>query len=263
MNGRRVSVMLSSTDAAAVLRGAEICERHGIDGVWVGALNTAAPSTATLFTILGAVSARTSDIRLGAIFGLGAGNPLHVAEDIGVVDQASGGRLELAVVNDGSDGWIERVATLLSGWSTWPYPVPDAVVVTPRPAQPFVPRLLVRADASAAERVHAGVMLAASDVDVITSPVSIPRVAVCLPIADCRSLLRQPAAAFGDAVVAVRQRLDIVGADEIVLELAAGDPAFEAVVERVAVVLGPAMRCVASDIGWLVPDAEAWRSGPR
>jgi hypothetical protein len=70
--------------------------------------------------------------------------PPWLAEDVGVADQASGGRLELAFLAPASEreAWAQRVRLALTAWRGWRLLDGDKVPVTP-PAQTFVPRLIV------------------------------------------------------------------------------------------------------------------------
>ncbi|HIW99067.1 MAG TPA: LLM class flavin-dependent oxidoreductase [Candidatus Nesterenkonia stercoripullorum] len=85
-------------------------ERHGFATAWVAQhhFNAAEGGLPSPWPLLGAAAATTSRIRLGtAVVTLPHENPLRVAEDAAVVDQLSGGRLELGVAPGASPQALE------------------------------------------------------------------------------------------------------------------------------------------------------------
>jgi len=136
-----------------------LSEHHGSDD---GYLPSPLPMAA-------AIATRTSNIRIG-INALVAPfhDPLRLAEDAAVVDVLSGGRLDLTIAG----GYVpeefemfgvalserpartrELVATLRAAWTGEPFDYCGRVVrVTPRPAQPGGPRIVLGGSSEAVAR---------------------------------------------------------------------------------------------------------------
>jgi alkanesulfonate monooxygenase SsuD/methylene tetrahydromethanopterin reductase-like flavin-dependent oxidoreductase (luciferase family) len=120
-------------------------------------------------TMAAAVAARTTNVRIG-INAIPAPfyDPLRLAEDAAVVDLISGGRLDLTVAG----GYVqsefdmfgldpserparvrETIETLRAAWSGEPFEYRGRMVqVTPRPAQPGGPTILLGGSSEAAAR---------------------------------------------------------------------------------------------------------------
>jgi hypothetical protein len=162
MNGRRVSVSIPGADAGVLTRAAGLADRSNID-VWLGDPRGGAPNSDDSYVTAAAAAAAavTAHCRIGVFLSLrSSGSALRVAEDIGVVDQASGGRLELGLVvpADGRAEWEIDAQALLAAWNEWPLPDGRAVAALPGPAQPWLPRLVIGDGPGAAERLGAGVL---------------------------------------------------------------------------------------------------------
>jgi hypothetical protein len=206
-----------------------------------------------------ALSAVTTDIRLGLFLALGVEKQLvRIAEDVAVVDQMSGGRVELAFVPppDARDQWVDGAARLLRAWTAWEILDSDEVVpVIPGPAQPTVPRLVVD-DASASDALGAGSMVfdGASRDDGL-----VPR---------RRVLVVEPGfgrgGGFGwleaggavDVVLGLREQARSAGAHEILLVAAEGLDESDAKALGTAVV--PGLRASDRDARHITGDAWAW-----
>lgn len=150
MSPVRAGLALAGADAAAIAGAARLAERWNVDCLWVGDPWSAAPNADDTYVMVAvaAAAAVTESLRLGAFLSARASSPpLRVAEDIGVVDQMSGGRLSVAFTapGGGDTDWhsdIERIAGAPAAWS-----LPDGrtMAVTPAPAQPVVPITLFEA----------------------------------------------------------------------------------------------------------------------
>jgi len=98
MTQLRASVALPRLEPCALAEVAPVVEANGLEELWIGVPAGARDSSWVVATA-GALTAVTSTVRLGLFVSLGASAPpLQVAEDLGVVDQASGGRTELGLV---------------------------------------------------------------------------------------------------------------------------------------------------------------------
>jgi hypothetical protein len=145
----------AGADLAAVAERAAAAEAHGLAAVLVEA-----PAGVEALAASVAATA-TAAVRLAVVVRLDAEHPVTLAEEIAVVDNVSGGRV-VAVADPGTltdADAIEAVAILEQAWSgrpvrhagRWTVPAglrghqaPDAVVVTPPPAQLEVPVWLTR-----------------------------------------------------------------------------------------------------------------------
>jgi alkanesulfonate monooxygenase SsuD/methylene tetrahydromethanopterin reductase-like flavin-dependent oxidoreductase (luciferase family) len=81
------------------LEEAALAERLGFDGVWASEHHFSPDAwNPSPFTFLAAVAARTERVRIGTyVLLLPLHNPVRVAEDIAVLDNLSGGRVDLPV----------------------------------------------------------------------------------------------------------------------------------------------------------------------
>ncbi len=142
MNGTGLSVCLPGAPASVIVGAARLAESHNVN-LWVGDPAAGAPNSddSYVMTAAAGVAAVTSYIRIGVFLTLaGSATPLRLAEDIGVVDQASRGRLELGLVVSGEEAsWESSAGQLLRAWQEWPAGA-RTVAASPRPAQAWMPR---------------------------------------------------------------------------------------------------------------------------
>jgi alkanesulfonate monooxygenase SsuD/methylene tetrahydromethanopterin reductase-like flavin-dependent oxidoreductase (luciferase family) len=260
LNGVRVSVLPVGADAAAVVATAASADRAGIDGFWFGGLgpasDTGSVDDAYVMTALCGAASRTRDIRLGALLDLAPERAaLTSAEDIGVLDQASGGRLELGLVPSGGPGWPDRAALVLTSWTDWPVAGHD-VVVTPRPAQPVVPRLVLATgtgdEAGIRRRLRAGVLMVGGR-------------AARVADGERRVIVRRETVpegkdldSVGEYVRDLRDAVDAADADEAIIAAPAGDLLRERFVDFLAGVVAPVVRCPRAEAPVLLHDALSW-----
>ena len=84
-------------DVELNFRMAEEVERLGYDSVWVGDSITSKPRLESL-TMMGAIAARTSRVKLGSAVLLNAlRHPVHLAHVVSTVDNISAGRVLLGI----------------------------------------------------------------------------------------------------------------------------------------------------------------------
>ncbi|MCU1397725.1 MAG: hypothetical protein JWN62_834, partial [Acidimicrobiales bacterium] len=136
MNGTHITVCVAGASAGLAARAAALAERWALDSFWVGDPSASAPNRDDNYvvTALAGIAASTSDIRLGAVLSLpDTSVPLRIAEDIGVVDTASRGRLELALLVSPDPDWEARATSLLTAFHTVPLPDGRTVSVHPKP----------------------------------------------------------------------------------------------------------------------------------
>jgi alkanesulfonate monooxygenase SsuD/methylene tetrahydromethanopterin reductase-like flavin-dependent oxidoreductase (luciferase family) len=214
------------------------------------------------------VAGVTAHIRIGVFLSLtGSGRPLRLAEDIGVVDQASRGRIELGLVvpSGDEDGWEALARQLLGAWTEWPVGPGRAVAATPRPAQPWVSRLVVgsRATTAMADRLHAGVMMLDDPVaaEQSTRPANGQRrvVLAVSPETGQDGVMGWLAKDPLQTVLDLRAATDRAGANEATI-LLPNPPAdrLEADITALGAVVATGLRCSVHQAGLLVEDAWNW-----
>lgn len=260
MNGVRLSVLPVAADAATVVELAESADRAGIDGVWFGVLGrdpaVAKVDDAYVMVALAGAASRSRDVRLGALLNLAPDRaPLTSAEDIGVLDQASGGRLELGLIPSTEPGWVKRAALVLGAWSDWPVAGHD-VVVTPRPAQPRVPRVVLSGadDGSVRGGLQAGALLVDTHrrhAEVIAGE---RRVLVSTRAVPDGSDIDE----LGDYVSALRDDVEAAAADEVVASISPAAARDHRFLTLLAGVVAPVLRCPRTDVPVLLFDAVNW-----
>lgn len=229
-NGVRVGVELTGVDAATARTGALAAEKHGLECVWIGC-----GDDVYTMTTLAAVAADTRDIRLGAILDLrGSGLIVRLAELIGLVDQLSGGRLELMLAGAPGSDWATDAAALLGARYGWEVEDGRTIPITPLPVQPRIP-VLLRGAASArlADDLDAGLLVERG------SPAA----------GDLRVALR---AAPDDDVAGLRADLLAVNAAELVLTASPEQ------IPRIGIVLATGIRSGSHEVGFLMDSATRW-----
>ena len=93
VTGRRFS---AAERYAMTLDAAEIAERTGIQGYYIGEHHGISYTFSSPAVVLGAMASRTKRLRLGTAVALAANlDPLRMVEDYATVDVISGGRVEL------------------------------------------------------------------------------------------------------------------------------------------------------------------------
>ncbi|GAA0623633.1 hypothetical protein GCM10009547_28400 [Sporichthya brevicatena] len=154
MSGPRTGISATGADAAEIVELAVLAEAHNVDLLVVGNVRAGRPNGDDTYvvTAAAAAAARTRYPRIAVVLDLrGSAPPLRVAEDLGVLDVLSHGRLEL-LVRQGPDpdpSLTRDLDSVLGAWTAWP--LDDAarperfLPVTPSPVQPEIPTWLVDA----------------------------------------------------------------------------------------------------------------------
>jgi alkanesulfonate monooxygenase SsuD/methylene tetrahydromethanopterin reductase-like flavin-dependent oxidoreductase (luciferase family) len=266
MNGTQLSVCVPGADAGTIVKAARLAESFNLD-IWVGDPQARAVNCddSYVMTAAAAVAAATAHVRIGVFLTLnGSAEVLRLAEDIGVVDQASRGRLELGFVAPNGDTaqWEKRARQLLGAWHDWPAGE-RTVSATPRPAQPWVSRLVAaEADAAAiADRLRGGVILLDGQTAPSADSDGAARrivMAVAPPMDDggVRGWLAQGVL---ERMTELRGRADRAGAHEVLFTLRdAGSGRLAADLEALGIVVGTSLRCARHKLEFLAPDAWNW-----
>jgi alkanesulfonate monooxygenase SsuD/methylene tetrahydromethanopterin reductase-like flavin-dependent oxidoreductase (luciferase family) len=267
MNGIQLSVCIPGADAGTIVNAARLAESFNLD-IWIGDPYGQARTCddSYLMTTAAAVAAVTSHIRIGVFLTLnGSAEILRLAEDIGVVDQASRGRLELGLVapDAAAQEWEHRARRLLGAWHDWPAGDERRVSATPRPAQPWMSRLVAGGAGviEIADRLRGGVVVldehAASSVGSDTAQRRVVMaVAPAMGAGGVRAWLAERVL---DAMVELRDRADRVGAHEVLFLLPdAGPSRLVADLEALGIVVGTSLRCARHKLAFLAPDAWNW-----
>jgi alkanesulfonate monooxygenase SsuD/methylene tetrahydromethanopterin reductase-like flavin-dependent oxidoreductase (luciferase family) len=240
MSGPRLAVAASGADAAEIRRLAGIAEHHNIDALVVGAVTAGFPNADDTYvmTAAGGVTACTRHLRIAVALSLrGSAPPLRIAEDIGVLDVMSAGRLELLLRRQPDERWSRDLAAVLGAWSGWPLDDGRLMPVTPAPVQPNIP---------------------AWTVDVFS------RQPTAEPLAQGKSMIvvewsHGTAVPGIVALQNIRHARDAAGAATVVVDVGSvpkGDR-----VEVIAVlgaVVAPCLRCAADEVAILAQDATDW-----
>ena len=264
MSGLRLSLAWPGATAADLLEIAPVADLWNIAGLWIGDPDgTAANRSDSYVTATAAaLTARTTGIRLGLFLALGREKQLvRIAEDVAVVAQAAGGRVELAFVPppEAVDAWVQDVARMLRAWNAWEIPGTGEIVpVIPGPAQPFVPRFVI-GDRAAAQALGAGRMVTAGE----------PGDGALVP---ARGILLVPAPFAGggaldwltpgphDRVAELRAQARAAEAQEV-LFLTKGFT--ERDVEVLGTVVVPTLRAAGRDAQHIANDSWAWLTEKR
>jgi alkanesulfonate monooxygenase SsuD/methylene tetrahydromethanopterin reductase-like flavin-dependent oxidoreductase (luciferase family) len=226
LSGQRLSLGLASASADHTLALADAAEREGVGGVWIGGLDGSHDAQGDSYRtmVAAAVAARTDFVRIGCVLTLAdADSTLRLAEDVAMIDEASAGRLELLLALGGDSEREERAVRLLSAWRGWEVSDGRRFPVTPRPAQPALPRLVVSPsfDSPAAARLAAGVLvpaegLAASALSPPPPRTSLERRVLAFGVHSARDFIADGAAG---AVWEIRKAADGWEADEVAVWL--------------------------------------------
>jgi len=253
VSGQRLSIGLRQADGAAALALVGVAEREGVDGVWIGDLEAADGGRGDSYRTMlsAAAAARTISIRLGCVLTLSdPDSALRLAEDLAMIDEAAGGRLELLLVLEDDPAREERAMRLLSAWRGWETADGRRFPVTPRPAQPALPRLVAAKSfgTAAGVRLAAGGMVLAGELAPGEAGArgSLERRVIGFEIGSARELIGADAAS---AVEGIRGPADAWEADEVAVWLgpaAAGN--LDEEVRLVARVLGPGV--AGADTQW-------------
>ena len=234
MSGARLALAVPGAPAATVLTAARAAEAANLDALVIGDPGRTLPNSddSYVLTTAGAVATVTADLRLCLALDLrGSAPPLRVAEDLGVLDVMSGGRVELLLSPGEDDRWRSDLALVLAAWTGWPMPDGSAAPVTPAPVQPALPGWLVDGDTASCLRGGRGVVF-------VDWPGTVPDV---------------------DALLEIRERRERAGAATVVVR-AHGVAAEElpAVVRVLGIVVGPCLRCPRDEVPILCADATDW-----
>ena len=223
MSGQRLSIGIEGGGAREYLELAAAAEREAVDGIWIGDINRTNDFRGDSFRtmIAAAVAAATRSVRIGCVLTFAdAESTLRLAEDVAMIDQGSGGRLELLFAT--RDAASEaQAARLLSAWRGWATSDGRSLPVTPRPAQPELPRLVAANgfDDETAARLAAGVMARAQELPDVAAPrARLERRVVAFEVGSARALI---AGGVIDAVARIRDVADRWETDEVAIWLKA------------------------------------------
>jgi hypothetical protein len=255
--GFRVSVCASGATAAELLELGPLADRWNLSCIWVGDPRGEAANADDNYVTAAAaaLAAVTTDIRLGLVLSLrDEQQVVRLAEDAAVLDQASGGRVEVAL-RSGGDGWPDKAARFLRAWHAWQLPGRDeTVAVIPGPAQPVIPRVVIGTAAEAGE-LDAGRMLLSPEP---AHERSVPqRTVLVAPRKLARSGVHEWLAADAHArVLELREQLHASGAQELLLSV---EPDVgEDDVRALGTVVVPSLRASARDVRAISTDAWTW-----
>lgn len=262
MSGVRLSLAVPGASAAEVVETAKLADHWNLACIWIGDPAGTAAHSADSYAVAtaGAVSAVTSFVRIGVFLGLrSAKQVVRLAEDLGVLDQASNGRMEVAFVpQDGArDIWLSEVAALLNAYHAWPIPGSDEVLpVIPGPAQPELPRLVVN-DVAAADTLRAGRLVSAPAAagDGLVGPRTILRRALS---GDVREWLEEDPLG---RILELRTSARAASARELLL-VSSRSPSPDDM-EVLGTVVVPGLRCADRDVRAITSDAWTWTTTKR
>jgi len=258
VSGPRLGIAVSGADAAEMARLAPLAEAHNLDAILVGAVRDGMPDSDDTYVVTAAAAAagRTRYLRIAVAMDLrGSASPLRVAEDLGVLDVMSNGRLELVLRPGAEPAWTRDLEAILGAWTGWPLAdsgtpaahMPEARTpegrtpaarkpVTPSPVQPEIPVWLMTATEPATARPQSR----GSSIVFVDWPGT-------------------PMIPDADALREMRRARDDAGAATVVVDLAGTPPERRADAVRVlGTVVGPCLRCPDDEVGILALDATDW-----
>jgi len=240
MSGHRLAVSAPGADAAEITQLARIAESQNLDAVVVGAIRNGVPNSDDTYVAAaaGAAAMCTRHLRIGVALDLrGSASPLRVAEDIGVLDVMSAGRLELLLRPGPDQHWSQDLAAVFGAWSGWRLDDGRVMPVTPTPVQPNIPTWMVE---------HS----------------SDPRVAHPLAQGDSVLFVEWPETAFvpdAAALHKMRRTRDAAGAATVVIDLGATPaPRRAEIMTVLGSLVGPCLRCAADEVDILAIDTTEW-----
>jgi hypothetical protein len=255
-----ISAGLFGSCSADLLMLARTADQLGMH-VWIGP-NPWDPSewlTDSFTTTLAAAVATTTERgRIGVVLDCGEPDPpLRLAEDLAVIDQASGGRLRVALLHPsvGEPSPATLVEQLTTAWSAWP--AGDVhVVCTPPPMQPDLPFHVLTPGAAFSTGGMEWIPIRGMCSE-LASPGRVP---------DARALIVKAEVVEADddsrllaVVKSIRQTADLTGATELIVDLNSIHPSQRpARLSLTATVMVPALRCSAHQLDVLFADALDW-----
>lgn len=243
MSGLRTGLGLPGADAGTVVQAARLAEVWNVDTLWIGDPAHRATNADDTYVMVAAAAAATATthLRLGVFLSARSSSPpLRIAEDIGVVDQISSGRLSIAFSPlDGEPAdaaWLADLQRIAGAHRGWDLGDGRRMPVTPSPAQPSVPMaVLDRAGDGTARPLTTAwspVLLTVDWPDATTPP----------PPGDLLHL---------------KTRADDARAAEVIL-LADAAADLDAVFTVVGTVVAPCLRAADHEVGILALDATRW-----
>jgi len=242
MSGLRTGWALPGADSRAIVDAAHLAERWNIDTLWLGDPQARLANSDDSYVMVSAAAAAavTSHVRIGVILsGQASACALRIAEDIGVVDQIAGGRLSVAFspsVDPARTGDISRIA---AAPRTWPLGDGRTMPVTPAPAQPTVPLLVLQPASSG--------LIGRSWND----PAGRPPV-MAIPWAE------GTAPPTPSRLAELRAMAGRSGADEVILLTPAPAPPLVPLATVIGTVIAPALRAADHEMALLALDATRW-----
>lgn len=260
MTGARLSVGLVDADASTAADHGTSAERAGLDGIWIlGSPHDRLPpgwgDSGVITTAMG-VAGVTTDIRIGLAvtprFDL---DVLRTAEDLGVLDQASGGRIELLLDRrpmSGRNDVAGFMTRLLRAWDGWVLPTGQTLPVTPRPVQPWLP-VLVSEDEDLAATLGAGVLTGHPQAPPVPRPLH--RRVLAVTAADLPDTGSDEE--LVDWIRQLRVHLRSCRANELLVRGPASDFG-PGTYRRLAALVHPGLRCPDEEVDDLVRQARRW-----
>jgi hypothetical protein len=257
MTGVRLTVQIDAGQARAATRIGTLADELGIDSIWVGSLGAQAEASAETLVSLAALAATTEHVRVGAVLdAIDPGSVTELAEEIGVVDQASGGRLELIVRADSGEGLLGQAGRLYGAWTGLRLPDGRVVGVTPPPHQPALPMIALCPDGTS-EGVGPGFCVSLEGAPPAGRRPAEQRLAVW--VNGPPSIEAAPDDESAEVTRLVEQ-LARCGATELVVPIAPASTTLTDDLRFLAGVVRPALRASSHETELVIRDALAWYS---